>query len=119
MKVSQKVNFSLKEIVNAQSTTNVIKDYVGETLKLTGILIANKEDVDQDTGDIKTTKVVVLKTDKELISSISPTLASSAETIISAYDENGILDDIAKGIDVIISSSESSKGREFFFLTLK
>jgi hypothetical protein len=82
-------------------------------------MVATKEDISED-GEIKTLKVGVLKTQSgELISSISPTVIGSIETIITTYEDMGIIEDIAKGIDVQIKSAKSGKGREFFHLELK
>ena len=120
MKILNNVNFGLKEIVNSESAVKTVKEYTGKTLKVTGILIGVKEELDSESGELKTTRVVVLKEQNgELISSISPTVIGTAETIISAYAENNLTSEIEKGIDVNICSSKSGKGREFYFLQLK
>jgi len=117
MNILKKVNFGLKEIVNSESATKVIKNYGGQTLKVNGILIGVKDNVDED-GVVKTIKVVVLKSGDDLISSISPTVVNSAETIISAYEDNKLTEEIVAGIDITVASAKSGKGREFFFLQL-
>jgi hypothetical protein len=120
MKVLKQVNFGLKEIINAESATTVLKNMSNETVKITGLMVATKEDLNEETGEIKTLKVGVLKTQEgELISSISPTVIGSIETIITTYEDMGIIEDISKGIDVQIKSAKSGKGREFFHLELK
>jgi hypothetical protein len=119
MKIVQKVNFSLKETINAESATNVLKNLAGQQLKVNGLLIGVKEEADEETGELKTTKIGVLKTvSGELVSSISPTVIGSIETIISAYEEQGMLEEIKSGIDVLVKASKSAKNREFFHLEL-
>lgn len=119
MKVNKKVNFGLKEIINAGSATEVVKNFSGKKLIVTGLLIAVKEDVDGDTGELTTTEIGVLKTkDGKLISSISPTVLNSIDTIINTYTDAGMLEDIEKGIEVMIKADKSAKGREFFHLEL-
>lgn len=117
MNIIKNVNFGLKEIVNSESATKVMKNYGGQTLKVTGILVGTKDDADED-GVVKTIKVAVLKTADELISSISPTVVNSAETIVSAYEGANLLSEIEAGIDVTVVKGKSAKGREFFFLTI-
>lgn len=119
MKTKSKVNFSLKEIINAESATTVLKNLAGKQVKVNGFLIGSKEDVDSDTGEVKEIQIGVLKTvDGELISSISPTVINSIETIIDTYTENNLLQEIEAGIDIIIKADKSAKGRDFFHLEL-
>lgn len=119
MKIIDKVNFGLKEIVNAESATLVLKNFGNKQTKINGILIGSKEEIIEETGEIKNTKIGVIKTDKgELISSISPTAIGSMETIISAYKDAEMLGEIEKGIDIMIKSSKSAKGRDFYYLEL-
>jgi hypothetical protein len=119
MKVLQKVNFSLKETINAESATTVLKNLPNTIVKVTGFLIGTKENIDAETGEVSNVKIGVLKTQEgELISSISPTVIGSIETIISTYEEMGLTSEIERGIDVCIKSAKSAKNREFFHLEL-
>lgn len=118
MEILSKVNFTLKETINAGSATNVLKNYAGKVLKVTGLMIAKKTELDEETGEIKETKIGVLKTPEELISSISPTTLGSIDTIINVFTENNMLADIEKGIDVQVKAGKSGKNREFFYLEL-
>jgi hypothetical protein len=119
MKVLVNVNFGLKEVINSESATTVLKNLANKKVKVTGLLVANKDDIDEETGEVKNIKIGVLKTsDGELISSISPTVIGSMETIVTTYTDMNILEEIPKGIDILIKSAKSAKGREFFHLVL-
>lgn len=120
MKTIKNVNFSLKETINSESATTVLKTLVNQTLKVNGLLVAEKQEVDEETGESKTLKIGVLKTtDGQLISSISPTVTNSIESIINAYTDGGLLEEFKNdGVEIKICSSKSSKGRDFFFLEL-
>lgn len=119
MKIVQNVNFKLKEMVNSETATTPINLIKGENILVTGILIGIKEEVDNETGEIKSLKVgVIKKDDGQLISSISPTVINSMETIINAYTECDQISEIEKGIDVAIKTGKSSKNRDFIFLEL-
>ena len=120
MKILSKVNFTLKEIINSESATKVIKDFAGHELAVTGFLIGEKEDVDSETGELKNVKIGVIKTqDGELISSISPTVIGSIDTIINVYTEANLIGEIESGIPLIVKSNKSAKKREFYNLELK
>lgn len=119
MKILNKINFNLKETVNSESATLIMKNFGGQVLKTTGILIGTKDDLDSDTGEVKEIKVAILKTATgELISSISPTVVNSAETIVNAYTDANLLADFDAGVEIQVCSGKSGKGREFFFLQL-
>lgn len=119
MKILKKVNFSLKETINSESATTVLNTLANQQIKICGLLIGTKDDVEPDSGEIMTIKIGVLKTiDNELISTISPTAIGSIETIIDAYESEGILNEIEEGITVNVKSSKSAKNREFFHLEL-
>jgi predicted small secreted protein len=114
MDILKKANMSLKESINAGNAVEVVKNYAGQTLNVTGALIALKEEVDEQ-GEVTTTKIGVLKGDDKLISSISNTVINSIDTYINSLGE----EEFKKGIPVKVCSSKSAKGREFFFLELE
>lgn len=119
MKILHNVNFSLKEMVNSETATTPINLIKGEKILVKGILIGTKEEVSDETGEVKTLKIGVLKKDDgQLISTISPTVINSMETIINAYKECEQLAEIEKGIDIAIETGKSSKNRDFIFLEL-
>lgn len=118
MKVKTNVNMEMKDIINAGSSTQVVKDFKDKEFVVTGFLIATKEVADKETGEIKNTEIAVLKGKDGLVSSISHTVIESVQNIVDAYTDADKLDEISKGIKIKICSNKSSKGREFFYLDI-
>lgn len=108
MRIKKNVNFGMNEVINSESATQTIADFAGKTVTLSGILFAEK---DEETG-IKT--VVVMKTDAGLITSISPTVINSLETLVGAYEEFGKLADLEAGIKVTVNAQQSASKRTFY-----
>jgi hypothetical protein len=119
MKILNNVNFGLKEIVNCETATTPLNTVKNTDVKVTGFLIGAKDDVDSETGEVKSLKVGVIKLeDGQLVSTISPTVINSIETMINAYKEIDQLGEIEKGLEVSIKTGRSSKNRDFMFLEL-
>lgn len=119
MKIVQNVNFQLKEIVNCETATTTINSLNNKEIIVTGFLIGLKETIEEETGEVKNLKIGVLKTDDgQLISTISPTVINSMETIINAYKDIDQLDEIGKGLLIGIKTAKSTKSRNFIFLEL-
>ena len=98
-----------KDLVRCNNAVDCVQDFKGKKVKVYGFIIYNKADKD---GEIKT--VTAIKMADGFITSISPTIRDSVETIIAAYDEN----EICEGIDIVIKSKKSKGGRDFFYLDL-
>lgn len=118
MKVLRKVNFDMKDIINANNCVNTINHNGQATLTVTGFLTGTNEEIETETGELTTKTIGVLKTNDGMFSTISPTVISSINSILDAYEEAEVLDDISKGIQIKISSAKSSKSREFFYLEI-
>lgn len=119
MKILNNVNFNLKEIVNSETATTPINTMMNKEVIATGLLVGLKEDIDNETGEVKTLKVGVIKIDEgNLLSTISPTVINSIETIVNAYTDADMLGEIKEGIAIAIKSAKSGKNRDFIFLEL-
>ena len=93
----------------------MFKDIIGETIKIFGILVYKKEEVDDKTGEVKERTVsCIKKEDGEFVSSISPTVQNSLELLNGAYDK----EEITAGIEVIVKSKKSNGGRDFLYIDL-
>ena len=82
---------------------NIITNYLSE-----------KKDVVRANNSVNT--VIALKdlTTGEFYTSISPTVLSSTQAIIEAYEKEEILN----GIEVIVKSKKSNNGRDFYYIDL-
>lgn len=115
MEIKVSVTDNKKDLVKAGLTTTMFKDIIGDNIKLKGIIIYDKEEIDQKTGDIVTKTVSAIKTDDgEFVSSISPTVENSLLLIANSYEP----EEIKAGIDVIVKSKKSNGGREFIYIDL-
>lgn len=100
---------SKKDIVKAGVATTTFQDCLGEVFKIIGVIIYEKE----EQGETKTV-TAVKRDDGEYVTSISPTILSSVETIRSAFDD----EELEEGIEVVIKSKKSKGGRDFLYLDL-
>lgn len=98
-----------KDLVRCNNAVDCVQDFKGKKLKALGFIIYNKADKD---GEVKT--VTAIKLNDGFITSISPTIRDSVETIITAYEDS----EIAAGIDIIVKSKKSKGGRDFYYLDL-
>lgn len=104
-----------KDLVKANNAVDGFKDFVGEIIKMTGVIIYTKEDVNEKTGEIERKTVSAIKKDDgEFITSISPTVKNSLDMVVQTYSE----EEIKAGIDVVIKSKKSNGGRDFLYLDL-
>lgn len=104
-----------KDLVKANNAVLGFKDCLGDTIKMCGVVIYNKDEVDEKTGEITTKTVSAIKReDGEFITSVSPTVKNSLEMIVATYSEEEIL----SGIDIIIKSKKSNANRDFFYIDL-
>lgn len=104
-----------KDVVRANNSVNTVKDILGQEFKCIGVLIFEKEGVDEKTGEQVTNTVVALKSeDGEFYTSISPTVKGSIEAVIGVYDK----EEFTQGIDMVVKSKESNNGRDFYYIDL-
>jgi hypothetical protein len=112
-----KVNISndRKDLVRAGNAMLMFKDVIGDTMTIKGIIIYDKEETNEKTGEIETKTVSCVKReDDEFISSISPTVQNSLNLIVGAFSE----DEIKEGIQVVVKSKKSNGGRDFLYIDL-
>lgn len=115
MKIKVNITDSKKDIVRAGNATTMFKEVIGETIKINGILIYEKEEIDDKTGAVETKTVTCVKReDGEFISSISPTIENSLENLLGAYDEA----EVREGIEIIVKSKKSNGGRDFLYIDI-
>lgn len=106
--ISGTKNITKKDVVNA-STGIALKDCNGETITIVACAIL--EDVDKETGEIKT--VTLFKGDDgTAYSAISSSVADAADDIIDIINEDGKVD-----CKVSIRKSKG-QNRDFIALTL-
>lgn len=104
-----------KDVVKASNAMTMFKDVIGKTIKVTGILVYEKDELDEKSGAISTKIVSCVKQKNgEFISSISPTIENSINSIVSIYTE----EEVKAGLDVIVKSKKSNGGRDFLYLDL-
>jgi hypothetical protein len=115
MNIKVNITDSKKDIVHAGNATTMFKDVIGDTININGVLIYDKEETDEKTGEV-TTKTVscVKKDDGEFISSISPTIENSLQTLLGAYSE----DEVREGIEIVVKSKKSNGGRDFLYIDI-
>ena len=105
-----------RDLVKASVTTNTFKDFIDTPLTMTGVIMYEKDEADEKTGEVKTVEVSCVKTDEQgFISSISPTVKNSLETIANAFSEEEIL----AGVPIVIKSKKSNGGRDFYYVDLQ
>lgn len=115
MKIIKSVGTEKKDIVRAGVSVATFKDYIGEPVKMVGAVIFEKTEPDEKTGEMVTNTVTAIKLgDGTFISTISPTINNSLETILAVYTE----DEITHGIEVVVKTKLSNAGREFLYLDL-
>jgi len=113
MKVRVNTLNNKKDLIHAGNAVTMFKDVIGESLTLTGIIIYEKEEVDEKTGAIDTKVVSCIKNkDGEFISSISPTIENSLNLILGAFEP----DEITQGIDILVKGKKSKNNREFIYI---
>lgn len=103
------INFTAKDKVNALAGANSLKDYAGNTVRVTGAALDSAVDV--ETGETKT--VAYLATADGVISTISKTACESISAIIDFMTEEN-----SAVVDVAVTARKSHAGREFITLSL-
>lgn len=115
MKILTNITSDKKDIVKAGNAMTMFKDVKNETITMVGLIIFEKEEVDEKTGELNTVTVSAVKqANGEFITSISPTVRNSLELIVATYSEEEILN----GVDVVVKSKTSNGGREFIYMDL-
>lgn len=115
MNIKFNITDSKKDLVKAGNTTTMFKDVIGEPLKMVGLIIYDKEEIDQKTGEVETKTVSAIKLDNgEFVSSISPTVENSLTLIANSFNEA----EIKAGIEVEVKSKQSNSKRDFLYIDL-
>ena len=111
-------NMSNRDMVKAKVATETCEKHKGEILKCTGAMVCEREEKDEKTGEVLLRTVSAIKVNngkKEfIITSISPTVASSLQTIITQCGEDIRTD----GLEIVIGIGTTKAGREFLYLDL-
>lgn len=115
MKVLTNVTDNKKDLVKAGNSTIMFKDCIGDSFKMTGVIMYEKDEIDPKTGE-SVTKLVscVKREDGEFISTISPTVENSLSLIVNCYDPKEII----AGLAVMIKTKKSNSNREFIYIDL-
>lgn len=115
MNILVNITSDKKDLVKAGNAVKGFKDVIGEKIKMTGLIIYEKEELDEKTGEVKKAIVSCVKMENgEFITSISPTVKNSLQLIANTYDA----DEIKAGVDVMIMSKKSNSNRDFLYLDL-
>lgn len=115
MKILVNIGCEKKDVVKACNCVDTFKEYVEQPFISNGILIYEKEDVNEETGVAENVTVTAIKrSDGSFITSISPTVKNSIDAVIEVYDE----EELTSGIEMVIRSKRSNAGREFFYIDL-
>lgn len=110
MKTIVNVSSDKKDLVKASNAVTAFKDVVNTPITMTGVIIYEK--VEED-GETKVVSAIKLD-DGSFVTSISPTVQNSLESIVEAYDE----DEIKAGLPVMVKAKASKQGREFLYIDL-
>lgn len=115
MKLITNICEEKKDIVKAMNTTDTMKDVVGEELTINGVIIYEKDEEDEKTGDVKTVTVTAIRTaEGTFYSSISPTVKNSIDAVMEVFTE----EEIKAGINIFVKSKTSNGGRDFIYIDL-
>lgn len=104
-----------KDIVRANNSVNTVKEILDKPFTCNGILIFDKES-ENEKGEVITNTVIALK-DKEsgeFYTSISPTVKSSVDSVVSAYSK----EEVESGIEIVVKSKKSNNDRDFYYIDL-
>ena len=104
-----------KDVVRANNSVNTVKEIIGKSFICNGVLVFEK-DGENEKGEVVTNTVIALKDSRsgEFYTSISPTVLSSTQAIIEAYEKEEIL----SGIEVVVKSKKSNNDRDFYYIDL-
>lgn len=98
-----------KDMINAQNSSAVLKDMVGQALKMHGFVIYSEVD---SNGNEQV--VTAIKTDNGFVGSTSSNVRGTVEGVADVYTP----EEFATGIDFVVRSSKSKNGRDFLTLEL-
>jgi hypothetical protein len=116
MKVLKNTCKDKKDLIKAGNSVTMFKDVVGKELTITGIVIYEKEEVDEKTGEVSKKTVSCVKDNKgEFVSTISPRVANILQMITESYTE----DEIGAGLPILVKTKKTNSGRDFIYIDLK
>lgn len=115
MNILVNITTEKKDLVKANNAVLGFKDVIGEDIKMTGVVIYEKEELNEKTGELEKKVVSAVKReDGDFITSVSPTVRNSLEMITNTYTA----DEITAGVPVMVKSKQSNSGRDFLYLDL-
>lgn len=115
MKILTNITTDKKDVVKAAVATMGFKDMIGEPIKMMGVVVYEKDEPNEKTGEVETKTVTAIKLENgEFITSISPTVNNSLDMIIEMYED----EILTTGVDIIIKSKTSNSGRDFLYLDM-
>lgn len=114
MNIKTNISSDKKDLIKAGNSTIMFKDCIGDSFKMTGVIMYDKEEVDKDGKMVTKLVSCVKREDGEFISTISPTVENSLSLIINCYSA----EEIKAGLDVMIKTKKSNGGREFIYIDL-
>lgn len=115
MKILVNTTNNKKDVVKASNAVTPFKEVIGKPVKAIGFITYEKEELDERTGVMASRVVTCMKLENgDFISSISPTINNSIDSIVASYD----VEEIEQGLDVIVKSKKSNGGRDFLYVDL-
>ena len=114
MKILTNISTDKKDLIKAGNSTIMFKDCIGDSFKMTGVIMFEKDELNKDGESVTKLVSCIKREDGEFISTISPTVENSLSLIVNCYSEKEIL----AGLDVMIKTKKSNGGREFIYIDL-
>lgn len=115
MNILVNITTDKKDLVKANNAVLGFKDVIGNPINMTGVVIYEKEELNEKTGELEAKVVSCIKMDDgEFVTSVSPTVRNSLEMITNTYTA----EEIAQGVAVMVKSKKSNSGRDFLYLDL-
>ena len=103
-----------KDIVRATNAVTGAQDIVDEEVKLLDAIIYDNADEDGEVTRVTSLKIIRENGKEEFITSISPTIEKSVDTILSLYSD----DEIKSGLMVAVRTKKSKADRNFYYIDL-
>lgn len=100
---------SKKDIINAQNSSAVLKDVIGNPMMIYGYVVYS-----ETSADGKEQVVTSIKTENGFVGSTSDNVRSTVEAVASTFGA----EDFTKGIPFVVRSATSKNGRQFLTVEL-
>ena len=102
-----------KEQLNATMNAKAFKELVGKEIVIDGILLYTKEETDNFSGEVKETRIGVVKVADDFYATNSSTICDNLESLHTFLGNECI------GTKATVDKQNSKRGREFLVLKLK